>query len=89
MYSASSHSFCAVDYDKEMSVAVSFAVVPSREFPVALFLLLTAIAGLILYSWTGKKKFYNLAAKIPGPPALPIIGNALEFIATDNKSMGF
>lgn len=44
-----------------------------------LFLLICVVAFIIMYHWD-RRKLYYLSWKMPGPPALPIIGNALYFI---------
>lgn len=46
------------------------------------FLLLPALLLWYAYWKISRKHMVELAAKIPGPKPLPIIGNALEFMGT-------
>lgn len=47
---------------------------------IALYALLTILIYWVYWRWK-HRRLLELAAKLPGPPALPIIGNALIFIA--------
>jgi cytochrome P450 family 4 len=40
------------------------------------------------YKWT-RRRFENLAAKMTGPPAYPIIGSGLEFVGTPQRKRTF
>lgn len=44
------------------------------------FLLIPALALWYAYYKISNKRYFELGNKIPGPPGLPLIGNALEFI---------
>lgn len=55
--------------------------------PGSMSLVLIAVFTVLgLYFWRGKRRFYHLAAKIPGPPTVPLLGNALDFLAVNNTS---
>lgn len=47
-------------------------------FTAALILL---VCFIIVYKWK-YRKLEKLAAQLPGPPTLPIIGNALQFLGS-------
>jgi hypothetical protein len=42
--------------------------------------------GLLLafVYWWRRRRYFQLGAKLPGPPALPILGNALYFTTTNS-----
>lgn len=45
---------------------------------LALLVFITTAAAFIIFKW--KRRHLEIAARrIPGPPALPLIGNAVEF----------
>jgi len=48
--------------------------------------LLLGVVGLYFYlqDRAKNKKLYEASNKIPGPPAYPILGSSLEFIAADS-----
>ncbi|XP_050303110.1 cytochrome P450 4g15-like [Anthonomus grandis grandis] len=48
------------------------------------FLLVPALTLFYIYWKVSRRHMIELADKIPGPPGLPIIGNALEFIGSPN-----
>ncbi|RZF47741.1 hypothetical protein LSTR_LSTR006005 [Laodelphax striatellus] len=66
---------------------------PSKLAPTSTFsaLLSTAVGllfvSLLLYKWR-RRRLEKLAALMPGPPALPLIGNGLEFIGSTEDVMG-
>lgn len=41
----------------------------------------TLLCYIIVFKWR-RRRLEKLAAELPGPPALPIIGNGLEFLGT-------
>ena len=43
--------------------------------------LFTLICYIIVFKWR-RRRLEKLAAILPGPPALPIIGNGLEFLGS-------
>lgn len=47
-------------------------------------LLVTFAYFIIVYKWK-RRNLEKLAAQIPGPPALPIIGNALELLGSSES----
>lgn len=57
-------------------------VVNSLIVGVATFL----VALFVRFRWS-RRRFYQLAAKIPGPKGLPIIGSAHKFMTTDPQKM--
>lgn len=46
------------------------------------FLLLPAAILFYAYWKISRRHFLELAEKIPGPPGLPFLGNALEFVGS-------
>nr|AYN79709.1 cytochrome P450 4G68 [Bemisia tabaci] len=71
-----------------MSTVVEPILTPSSLFSVtnAFFYLLIPIAALwYAYFRMCRKRLYELAAEIPGPKGLPLIGNAYEFMGDSNK----
>ncbi|XP_033228407.1 cytochrome P450 4C1-like isoform X3 [Belonocnema kinseyi] len=50
-----------------------------------LFIAILSLIVLLLFDYVRKIQFYKHAAKIPGPKALPIVGNALRFIGKDSS----
>lgn len=64
-------------------VAGSMAAATTAGFSattVFLSLLVPAVILYLIYFRLSRRHMYELAEKIPGPPALPLVGNALEFI---------
>lgn len=53
---------------------------------ISLFLAVFVVAATVAYQYWSKREFYKLAAKIPGPPPLPFIGNAFEYYSLDHSS---
>ncbi|XP_033228406.1 cytochrome P450 4g15-like isoform X2 [Belonocnema kinseyi] len=51
-----------------------------------LFIAILSLIVLLLFDYVRKIQFYKHAAKIPGPKALPIVGNALRFIGKDSSA---
>lgn len=45
-------------------------------FPLLLPLIAITIGTVLLYWWQQTKRMVRMANKIPGPPTLPILGNA-------------
>lgn len=45
-------------------------------FPLLLPLIATTIGMVLLYWWQQTKRMVKMGNKIPGPPTLPILGNA-------------
>lgn len=39
---------------------------------------ITVLVSILKYLWS-KKRFFQLANELSGPPAYPIVGNALKF----------
>ncbi|CAG9762995.1 unnamed protein product [Ceutorhynchus assimilis] len=64
-----------------MSPLLLYLLSPTNIF---YFLLVPALALLYTYWKISRKHMIELADKIPGPPGLPLIGNALEFIGNPN-----
>lgn len=50
--------------------------------PIVLSLLLLSVLLSLVYWWK-RKRLLKLAANLPGPPTVPIFGNALEFRSKD------
>lgn len=50
-------------------------------------LLVPAIVLYYAYWRLSRRHLYELAEKIPGPPGLPLIGNALEFVGTSHGNL--
>lgn len=48
------------------------------------YLLVPALALWYVYHRLSNKHLYELGNKLPGPPALPVIGNGLEFVGLSN-----
>lgn len=51
---------------------------------VFLSLLIPAILSWYAYHRIKNWHLYELGNKLPGPPALPVVGNGLEFIGASN-----
>lgn len=51
---------------------------------VFLSLLIPALVLYYIYFRISRRHMLELAEKIPGPPALPLIGNALELIGSSD-----
>lgn len=51
---------------------------------VFLSLLVPAIVLWYIYWRMSRRNMYKLAEKIPGPPGIPILGNALDFLGTSH-----
>nr|ANW46746.1 cytochrome P450 CYP4G102 [Locusta migratoria] len=49
------------------------------------WLLLPAVLLYFVYYKLQRRRMYELAEKIPGPPGLPILGNALSFIGKNDE----
>lgn len=61
----------------------------ASPFNVFLSLLLPAILLYYVYWRLSRRSMLKLAEKIPGPPGLPIIGNALDFLGSSHSEFGF
>lgn len=82
-----------------MSYTAAEAVVPPSWTATSMFYMLVIPAVILWYTYwrMSRRKLYEMAAKLPGPPGLPLIGNALEFTGSSNdifrkiygKSMSF
>lgn len=68
------------------SVVSPLEVESAVASPTAVFLYLLVPALLLWYAYhrLSNKHLYDLGNKLPGPPALPIFGNALEFVGLNN-----
>uniref|UniRef100_A0A0K8TV51 Cytochrome p450 n=1 Tax=Epiphyas postvittana TaxID=65032 RepID=A0A0K8TV51_EPIPO len=53
---------------------------------VAMVTTLAALVYWLLWRWRNRR-LLELAAKVPGPPALPVLGNALLFMASPNEQL--
>ena len=68
-------------------VAASTAAASASGFSattVFLSLFIPAVVLYFIYFRLSRRHLLELAEKIPGPPALPIIGNALEFLGSSD-----
>ncbi|KAK1129289.1 hypothetical protein K0M31_020417 [Melipona bicolor] len=68
-------------------VAASTAAASASGFSattVFLSLFIPAVVLYIIYFRLSRRHMLKLAEKIPGPPSLPLIGNALEFLGSSN-----
>lgn len=61
----------------------------ASPFNVFLSLLLPAVLLYYVYWRLSRRSMLKLAEKIPGPPGLPIIGNALDFLGSSHSEFGF
>lgn len=52
---------------------------------VSLSLLIPAVVLYYIYFRISRRHMIELAEKLPGPPALPIIGNALELLGSSDS----
>lgn len=52
---------------------------------VFLSLLIPAVVLYYIYFRISRRHMIELAEKLPGPPALPIIGNALELLGSSDS----
>ncbi|XP_033229021.1 cytochrome P450 4g15-like [Belonocnema kinseyi] len=51
------------------------------------FIGILSLISLFLFDYVKNIHFYKLAAKIPGPKALPFLGNGLSFIGKDSSAV--
>nr|AAO20251.1 cytochrome P450 monooxygenase CYP4G19 [Blattella germanica] len=70
-----------------MSVTVETATVESPASSISTFmvLLVSAVALFFAYWKISRRRFLQLAEKIPGPKGYPIIGNALDFLGSSSQ----
>lgn len=59
----------------------------ASPFNVFISLLLPAILLYYVYWRLSRRNMLKLAEKIPGPPGLPIIGNALDFLGSSHGEL--
>lgn len=50
--------------------------------------LVISVSALVQYHWR-RRRLYRMAAKIPGPPTYPIIGNAHLFIGSPKSKLSY
>lgn len=69
-----------------MGYTTAEAVIQPAWTATNMFFLLVVPALLLWYAYwrLSRRRMYELAEKLPGPPGLPIIGNALDFTGTPN-----
>lgn len=63
---------------------VSNVMSPTNVF---YFLLIPALVLWYAYWRMSRRHMYELAAKIPGPTGIPLLGNALEFIGSSHGNL--
>ncbi|KAI8442012.1 hypothetical protein MSG28_005664 [Choristoneura fumiferana] len=75
--------------DLEVQVAISVKSI-MLCLPTPLQLVITMTLTLLVYwlHWRWRnRRLLELAARVPGPPALPVLGNALLFMASPNDQL--
>jgi hypothetical protein len=73
-----------------MSLAVESLSSATFNATALLLGLLLPVLGLwYSYYWLSRRRLYELAEKIPGPPGTPFIGNLFEFLGGPDRQYYF